>query len=151
MGDLGGGDGAVRDQAQRRVDPVEEADAGAEEDRGEVDLQLVEESGDLRFAVTEPGWFRTAFHAPADMTYAEDATAAGAGGLTPFELLGATLDELVDAGVLPADRRPGAEFLAWSAVHGLAALIIDGPLRGVTPEQAHDAGQDVIGMIERGL
>ncbi|EFL16033.1 TetR/AcrR family transcriptional regulator [Streptomyces sp. C] len=108
-------------------------------------------TGYVRFAVTEPGWFRTAFHVPADMTYAADATAAGAGGLTPFELLGASLDGLVETGVLPEARRPGAEFLAWSAVHGLASLIIDGPLRGITPEQAHDAGQDVIAMIERGL
>ncbi|MCJ1678353.1 TetR/AcrR family transcriptional regulator [Streptomyces sp. APSN-46.1] len=108
-------------------------------------------TGYLRFAVTEPGLFRTAFHVPADMEYANDSTAAGAGGLTPFELLGAALDALVDTGLLPADRRPGAEFLAWSAVHGLAVLMIDGPLRGVTPEQAHDAGQDLIGMIERGL
>ncbi|AZM89829.1 TetR/AcrR family transcriptional regulator [Streptomyces sp. W1SF4] len=108
-------------------------------------------TGYIRFAVTEPGWFRTAFHVPADMTYAADATAAGAGGLTPFELLGASLDGLVETGALPQARRPGAEFLAWSAVHGLASLIIDGPLRGITPEQAHDAGRDVIAMIERGL
>ncbi|MEU8432329.1 TetR/AcrR family transcriptional regulator [Streptomyces sp. NPDC029216] len=108
-------------------------------------------TGYIRFAVTEPGWFRTAFHVPADMTYAADATAAGAGGLTPFELLGAALDGLVDTGVLPSGRRPGAEFLAWSAVHGLASLIIDGPLRGVSPEQAHEAGQGVIDMIERGI
>ncbi|MEU9034560.1 TetR/AcrR family transcriptional regulator [Streptomyces sp. NPDC048352] len=108
-------------------------------------------TGYIRFAVSEPGWFRTAFHVPADMAYATDTTAAGAGGLTPFELLGASLDALVETGVLPPDRRPGAEFLAWSAVHGLAALIIDGPLRGIGPEQAHQAGQDVITMVERGL
>ncbi|MFF1557832.1 TetR/AcrR family transcriptional regulator [Streptomyces sp. NPDC058279] len=108
-------------------------------------------TGYVRFAVTEPGWFRTAFHVPADMTYATDATAAGVAGPTPFELLGATLDALVETGALPAERRPGAELLAWSAVHGLAVLVIDGPLRGVTPEQAHAAGQDVIAMIERGI
>ncbi|MFD9726148.1 TetR/AcrR family transcriptional regulator [Streptomyces sp. NPDC059072] len=108
-------------------------------------------TGYIRFAVTEPGLFRTAFHVPADMAYATDTTAAGAGGLTPFELLGTALDDLVETGLLPAERRPGAEFLAWSAVHGLAVLTIDGPLRGITPQQAHDAGQDVIAMIERGL
>ncbi|MGW7098330.1 TetR-like C-terminal domain-containing protein [Streptomyces sp. NPDC054838] len=108
-------------------------------------------TGYVRFAVAEPGWFRTAFHVPADMAYATDATAAGAAGLTPFELLGAALDALVETGALPAERRPGAEFLAWSAVHGLAVLVIDGPLRGVTPEQAHEAGQDVIVMLERGI
>ncbi|WP_405679237.1 TetR/AcrR family transcriptional regulator [Streptomyces sp. NBC_00868] len=108
-------------------------------------------TGYIRFAVTEPGLFRTAFRVPADMAYATDTTAAGEGGLTPFELLGAALDGLVATGLLPAERRPGAEFLAWSAVHGLAVLMIDGPLRGVTEAQAHDAGQDLIGMIERGL
>ncbi|MEU9144700.1 TetR/AcrR family transcriptional regulator [Streptomyces sp. NPDC048349] len=108
-------------------------------------------TGYLRFAVTEPGLFRTAFHVPADMAYATDTTAAGTGGLTPFELLGAALDGLVETGRLPAERRAGAEFLAWSAVHGLAVLMIDGPLRGVTEAQAHEAGQDLIGMVERGL
>ncbi|MGK5638346.1 TetR/AcrR family transcriptional regulator [Streptomyces sp. URMC 126] len=108
-------------------------------------------TGYLRFAQREPGLFRTAFHVPGDMTHAAADTAAGAGGKTPFELLGAALDALVETGVLPEDRRPGAEFLAWSAVHGLAVLLIDGPLRGLHPTQAHDAGQHVIDMIERGL
>ncbi|MFH8369255.1 TetR/AcrR family transcriptional regulator [Streptomyces sp. NPDC018031] len=108
-------------------------------------------TGYLRFAQEEPGLFRAAFHVPGDMTSAADETAAGGTGLTPFELLGAALDDLVEAGVLPADRRPGAEFLAWSAVHGLAVLLIDGPLRGLAPTQADDAGRHLIDMIERGL
>ncbi|MEW2220846.1 TetR-like C-terminal domain-containing protein [Streptomyces sp. NPDC006990] len=108
-------------------------------------------TGYLRFAQEEPGLFRTAFHVPGDMTHAAAGTAAGATGKTPFELLGEALDSLVDAGLLAADRRPGAEFLAWSAVHGLAVLLIDGPLRGLHPTQVQDAGQDVIDMIERGI
>ncbi|MFF9002872.1 TetR/AcrR family transcriptional regulator [Streptomyces achromogenes] len=108
-------------------------------------------TGYLRFAQEEPGLFRTAFHVPGDMTHAAADTSAGATGQTPFELLGAALDELVEAGLLAEDRRPGAEFLAWSAVHGLAVLVIDGPLRGLHPTQAHDAGQHVIDMIERGI
>ncbi|GAA2723494.1 MULTISPECIES: TetR/AcrR family transcriptional regulator [Streptomyces] len=108
-------------------------------------------TGYVRFAREEPGLFRTAFHVPGDMTHAADETAAGDGGRTPFELLGAALDDLVEAGVLPEDRRPGAEFLAWSAVHGLAALLIDGPLRGLHATQVQQAVQDVIDMIERGL
>ncbi|MBW5482591.1 TetR/AcrR family transcriptional regulator [Streptomyces bambusae] len=108
-------------------------------------------TGYIRFATREPGLFRTAFHVPADMAYATDTTAAGAGGLTPFEILSASLDDLVTTGILPEDRRPGAEFLAWSAVHGLSVLMIDGPLRGITPDQADSAAQDVIDMIERGI
>lgn len=41
-----------------------------------------------------------------------------------YALLGAALDELVAAGVLPADRRPGAELKAWTAVHGFASLVV---------------------------
>ncbi|GAA3046450.1 AcrR family transcriptional regulator [Streptomyces olivoverticillatus] len=108
-------------------------------------------TGYLRFAQEEPGLFRTAFHVPGDLAHAEDDTAAGGSGLTPYALLGAALDNLVETGVLPEDRRPGAEFLAWSAVHGLAVLLIDGPLRDLHPTQAHDAGRRVIDMVERGL
>ncbi|MEV0499962.1 TetR-like C-terminal domain-containing protein, partial [Streptomyces spectabilis] len=86
-------------------------------------------TGYLRFAQEEPGLFRIAFHVPGDMTHASDADAAGAGGKSPFDLLGAALDGLVETGQLPEVRRPGAEFLAWSAAHGLAVLVIDGPLR----------------------
>lgn len=108
-------------------------------------------TGYLRFALEEPGLFRTAFHVPGDMAHAAADTAAGSGGESPFELLGTALDGLVEHGLLPEDRRPGAEFLAWSAVHGLAVLLIDGPLRGLHPTQAHDAGRHVIDMIERGI
>lgn len=108
-------------------------------------------TGYLRFAQEEPGLFRTAFHVPGDMAHAAADTAAGPGGKTPFELLGTALDGLVENGLLPEDRRPGAEFLAWSAVHGIAVLLIDGPLRGLHPTQAHEAGQHVIDMIERGI
>ena len=40
----------------------------------------------------------------------------------PWDLLAAALDELVDVGVMPPERRPGAEIVAWSAVHGFATL-----------------------------
>ena len=55
------------------------------------------------------------------------------------------------AGVLPAERRPGAEYLAWSAVHGLALLIIDGPLRSRPPEQTGAIALRVVEMVENGL
>ena len=108
-------------------------------------------TGYLGFAAEEPGLFRTAFSASENLRSAESPARAGEGGLTPFQLLGAALDGLVEAGVLPRERRPGAEFLAWSAVHGLAMLLIDGPLRGLDGATAHGVGQRVIGMVERGL
>ena len=105
----------------------------------------------LRFAREEPGLFRTAFSASDNLRSAASPERAGGGGLTPFQLLGAALDGLVEAGVLPRGRRADAEFLAWSAVHGLAMLLIDGPLRGLDRVAAHDLGQRVIDMVERGL
>jgi AcrR family transcriptional regulator len=108
-------------------------------------------TGYLRFAREEPGLFRTAFSASENLRSAASPVRAGEGGLTPFQLLEAALDGLVEAGVLPRERRPGAEFLAWSAVHGLAMLLIDGPLRGLEGTTAYDVGQRVIDMVERGL
>ena len=108
-------------------------------------------TGYLRFASEEPGLFRTAFSASENLRSAASPARAGEGGLTPFQLLEAALDGLVEAGVLPRKRRPAAEFLAWSAVHGLAMLLIDGPLRGLEGTTAHDVGQRVIDMVERGL
>ena len=55
---------------------------------------------------------------------------------TPFQLLAAALDVLVEAGVLPGEHRPRAEFLVWSAVHDPEMLLIDGPLRDLDGSQA---------------
>jgi AcrR family transcriptional regulator len=108
-------------------------------------------TGYLRFALAEPGLFRTAFAVPRDARSAADPDKAGNSGLDPFELLGAALDRMVAAGALPEARRPGAEYLAWSAVHGLAMLVIDGPLRDLAPMQASAIGQRLIDMVEKGL
>ena len=61
------------------------------------------------------------------------------------------MDRMVEAGVLPAERRAGAEYLAWSAVHGLAMLALEGPLRRMTRKQIESIGERVIGMVEAGL
>ena len=118
-------------------------------------------TGYLRFARRETGLFRTAFASPVDVPSSTpdapdvdktpDADKAGQSGLNPFQLLGAALDRLVDAGVLPPERRPGAEFLAWSAVHGLAMLVIDGPLAGAVGPQMEQVGQRLLDMVEKGL
>ena len=105
----------------------------------------------LRFAQAEPGLFRTAFVISDEGSGELGPGKAGASGLDPFQLLGKAIDRLVDAGVLDAARRPNAEYCAWSAVHGLALLIIDGPLREIPPDAAYKLGQQLIDMVERGL
>lgn len=107
--------------------------------------------GYLRFAQAEPGLFQTAFSVPVDLQLAASTASAGESGLTPFQQLTAALDGLVEAKVLPPERRMGAEFLAWSAVHGLAMLLIDGPLRCLEPEQKQGIGEMLVEMVERGL
>jgi len=47
----------------------------------------------------------------------------------PHDVLVAELDQLVDAGALTATARPGAEFILWAAVHGLATLLGAGLMR----------------------
>ncbi|VCU71091.1 HTH-type transcriptional regulator BetI [Pigmentiphaga humi] len=108
--------------------------------------------GYLGFAQTETGWFRTAFAFGAfDVEVPADPARTAEKGLNPFELLSYALDAMVQAGVLPADRRPGAEFLAWSSVHGLALLIIDGPLRRAPPAVRGALGGRLLRMVENGL
>ncbi|MDH6136807.1 AcrR family transcriptional regulator [Kitasatospora sp. MAA4] len=118
------------------------------------------------FALAEPGWFRTAF---SGATAHPHPPAAGAHpplpepppdplpepppdpGTDPFLILGAALDHLVTAGTLPATRRPGAEYAAWSAVHGLSALLVDGPLRTLPEAEARRAVESVLAVVARGL
>src|SRR5438132_3905474 len=107
--------------------------------------------GYLQFAQTETGLFRTAFAVPEELRGVAAPGGAGNSGLNPFQLLGTALDRLVKAGVLPAARRPGAEYLAWSAVHGLAMLVIDGPLRRFTDAEMQGIEQRVLDMVEKGL
>lgn len=108
-------------------------------------------AGYLRFAREQTGLFQATFPFPNDVRGDADPAKAGPGGLNPFQLLDRALDRLVAAGVLPAERRPGAEFLAWSAVHGLALLAIDGPLRHVPAPFTAQLGQRLLDMVEQGL
>ena len=80
-----------------------------------------------------------------------DPAMAGKSGLNPFQLLGVALDRMVEAGALPPERRPGAEYLAWSAVHGLAMLALEGPLRRLTRTQLRGIERRLLEMVEQGI
>ncbi len=107
--------------------------------------------GYIAFAREEPGLFRTAFSVPDNLQRAASSTKAGRRGRTPFQLVGLALDALVHAGVLPPERRPGAEFQAWATVHGLGMLVIDGPLRGLTDPMIDAATVRLLDMVDRGI
>ncbi len=118
----------------------------------------------VEFALSEPGLFHTAFaaHSP-DSLLTETPIVApttpdsprqttpsgdGPGADRPSEILHQVLDEVLAAGLMHPRHRPGAEIAAWSAVHGLSCLLLDGLL----PRASADfALQRVLTTIEEGL
>jgi AcrR family transcriptional regulator len=107
--------------------------------------------GYLTFALRQTGLFRTAFSNPQPVAGDSDKAKTGASGLNPFQLLGRALDLMVLHRLLTPRRRPRAEYLAWSAVHGLAFLVIDGPLHTATPGEIATLSEHLILMVEKGL
>jgi AcrR family transcriptional regulator len=135
---------AVKDQALATLAGHMEAEIGS----GEPLADPVEDAlrrfraigaGYVRFALAEPGLFRTAF-CRTDTPDPPDPSAT-----RPFQILTETLDTLVRLGKIPPDRRPFAEMVAWATVHGLAVLLVDGPLARLLPEDAWGAVIDRAG------
>ncbi|SRR6266516_1697555 len=90
--------------------------------------------GYLRFALAEPGLFRTAFcrtDSPREKLMEQFESPA-------YDKLTAALDELTELGVIDPARRPLAEAFPWATTHGLATLLVDGPL-GYLPEELRNA------------
>jgi AcrR family transcriptional regulator len=109
------------------------------------------------FALAEPGLFRTAFTSHPATSDADDhgslagpAATSQADSADPYQILGQVLDQAQAAGLLDPRRRPGAEISAWSAVHGLACLMLDGPLP-TTPAAIKSSLRHVLDLIGRGL
>jgi AcrR family transcriptional regulator len=104
----------------------------------------------LEFAHQEPGLFATAFALPQQHAYTATDDETGP-DRTPLGQLRTRLDELVDAGVLDRRRRDGIEYPIWSAVHGLAVLTGQGPLRDVPDATRHRLEELTLTFIADGL
>jgi AcrR family transcriptional regulator len=102
----------------------------------------------LNFALTEPGLFRTAFCRPERPIPDMKAEIRAQG---PFEIVRDVLDDLVANGVLDEKRRPNAEIAAWASVHGLATLLLDGPLALLSEEERAAAIQKVSEFVLVGI
>lgn len=129
------------------------ADSGSAEDRvawadGAIAAVGV---GYLHWAWREPGLFRLAFRAHRDLDSVHHPDARGACGRTPFEQLERALDALQAVGELSGADRPGAEALAWSAVHGYATLTVDGPLRSLDADTRRALAWRLVEMVRLGL
>lgn len=129
--------------------------------------------GYVDFALAEPGLFRVCFAAPPEVTLPDGPAGAGSGApdasaeqdggaagvpaagphldADPFAVLNRALDDLVDVGWLPAERRPGAEVLCWSVVHGFATLHLDGPLAGTPVPEREQALAAALAHVSRAL
>ena len=98
----------------------------------------------VRWAVEDPAVARVAFAAGRT----EPATRISP---HPHDVLAAELDRLADAGALPASARPGAEFVIWAAMHGLAVLVADDLIRLDSPQAIDREAERVLGAVLTGL
>jgi AcrR family transcriptional regulator len=110
--------GAVASAIQHRMAAQMQ---GSSRRRGAGDQLRAVGIGYIKFALDEPGWFAVAFFGAVN----PDETA----GAPPYLALVDALDAMVAAGALAPERRDGAEWPCWSAVHGFAELVLHGPLR----------------------
>jgi AcrR family transcriptional regulator len=80
----------------------------------------------VEFAVANPAQFRVMFGPWCDHPEIDELPAeAFPGGRDPYQILVDVLDALVRTGAVAAETRAGAEVAAWSAVHGLASLLVE--------------------------
>ncbi|RAJ69018.1 TetR family transcriptional regulator [Streptomyces sp. Amel2xB2] len=112
--------------------------------------------GYLSFALAEPGLYRAAFCRDNLQLSALDGsvTPDGADGTWEFRSFGIlveALDGLVEHGRMPAEQRTGAELTAWSTVHGLAMLFLDGPLAALSSEEIHAVAERAFDVLIAGF
>lgn len=113
------------------------------------------------FARANPGLFHMAFYradpatgqagqaGPAEVTSAE--VTARIAETRPYQILAQSLDELVAAGLLHESRRPAAPIAFWSAVHGLATLLVDGPLTALADAEQDWAADRTLDILVAGI
>lgn len=106
--------------------------------------------GYVGFALANPGLFHTAFCRPQAGRTEGEVTARIAAS-RPYQILSVSLDELVAAGLLNPARRAVAPIAFWAAVHGLATLLVDGPLAAMTEQEQNLAIQRTLDILIEGI
>jgi AcrR family transcriptional regulator len=125
---------------ERRADPAAEA------------VRRFENLGRayVGFALTNPGLFHTAF-CRSDRAPDEADVTARIAASRPYQILSGSLDELVAAGLLHPARREVASIAFWAAVHGLATLLVDGPLSVMTESEQAQAVERTLDILIEGI
>ncbi|TQM29555.1 TetR/AcrR family transcriptional regulator [Nocardia bhagyanarayanae] len=137
--------GAAQEQAQQTLfDAMSETIRTFPPDADAVTRLFAVGRGYIVFALREPGLFRTAF-CNSEQEGPENWNSPA------FDLLSRLLDELVEIGFTDPEDRPYAEFAAWSAVHGMASLLIERAVPEQDPEARDLAIARTLVVVERGL
>jgi len=97
----------------------------------------------IRFALDKPAFFRAMWGE--ETIYSEDARYLDAAETLSKNLKGGFADSIKDTD--PESLSP-EELLAWSSVHGLANLFVDGPVgKGQTQEQKLNLAREMINTL----
>jgi AcrR family transcriptional regulator len=120
------------------------SDAAATEHGGQQQPLIAVGREYVRWAVEDPAVARMAFAAGRT----EPATLISP---HPYDVLAAEFDRLADAGALPTPARPGAEFVFWAAMYGLAMLLADGLVRLDSPQAIDREAERVLSAVLTGL
>lgn len=110
-----------------------------------VDLLRAVGMGYIEFAINEPGWYSVAFFASLDDERAEIESSPA------YAALAYALDRMVVDGDLAADRRDGAQWPCWSAVHGFAEMVLRGPLRTHERADVLELGLRTVDAVVEGI
>ncbi|MEU6878384.1 TetR/AcrR family transcriptional regulator [Streptomyces sp. NPDC046712] len=150
---------AVKIHAQRALaDSMERAAdraPGADDETVAAELRLAALGrGYVGFALEQPGLYRAAFCTPRPAC-GEEWTPTGRPSepepeIRAFTLLTDALHALARVGRIPRQARPAAEAAAWSAVHGLSLLLLDGPLRRLPERRRADVVESTLAMVVSG-
>ncbi len=142
---------AMAGMTEAMADYLAQVPAEGDEVQIALDRMLSTGRGYIRFALQQPGIFKTCFTGGLVAPGEEMPDALQLAEKAPYALLGEMLDRLVDVGYLAPEDRPGAEAGPWSAVHGLALLLVDGPLRRLTQQERETAIERTLALIAVGL
>lgn len=102
----------------------------------------------IDFAVTETQLFRTTWTKDASMPVSPPLNQCND---EPLQILRGVLAELSATGYIVAGGEELAAITLWSACHGLAVLLVDGPLRGLSEEARNVTVNQTIDAAMRGI
>ncbi len=101
------------------------------------------------FAVEHPELFRLTFGKREGASIDEQPLSDPV--LSPYAVLGKALDGLVEAQIIPAHNREGAELKAWSVVHGFTTLLLERGLTFPSERARVDAVESLLDFVVAGL